>query len=73
MVTIKLKLESLIVKMALQSESSVVAVLCVLMRYALHKDCWRVGLFGHFIDVLLHISHLLLVPLIPEVILVIDY
>lgn len=73
MVTIELELESLIIVVTLQSKTGVVAVLSVLMRYALHKDCWRVSLLSHFINVLLYFSHLLLVPFIPEVILIIDY
>ena len=70
MVTIKLELVGLIFVVALNHLSGVVNIFCVMMRYVLYDDAWRVWQLRSFNKIIIQVTITMFVILVQKVLLV---
>ena len=69
---VNLHLVGLTIVVTLDHLPGMVNIFCVFMPNVLHKNSWRIWLLCHFFKISLKFSHQVLIPLLPDVELVVD-
>ena len=71
MMAVNLHLVGFTIVVTLDHLPGMVNIFCVFMPNVLQKNSWRIWLLCHFFNVILKVSHQVLIPLLPDVELVV--